>query len=126
MKKSIIALLLIAMLVPFASCGSGGTTEKETSGNAPSETSGADTTADSETTLLDYPDNLPDMDFGGKTYTVLGEEGMSGFFHADELTGEVVNDALYNRDVKVGERFNAKITLSSTCLLYTSPSPRES
>ena len=116
MKKTIIALLLIAMLLPLASCASGGTTEKETSGNvtAETETSGTDTTADSETTLSDYPDNLPDMDFGGKTYTVLGEEGMAGFFHADELTGEVVNDALYNRDVKVGERFNAKITLSST------------
>lgn len=114
MKKLTTILLLIAMLLPLASCGNGGTNNAETSGNvsAESETTGADTT-ESETTRLDYPDDLPEKDFGGKTYTVLGE-GMSVYFHADELTGEVLNDALYNRDVKVGERFNAKIALSET------------
>ena len=78
MKKTIIALLLIAMLLPFASCASGDTTEKETSGNAPSETSGTDSSTDTETTRMDYPDNLPEMDCGGKTYMVLGDEGMYG------------------------------------------------
>ena len=114
MKKLTTILLLIAMLLPLASCGNGGTNNADTSGNvsAESETTGADTT-ESETTRLDYPDDLPEKDFGGKTYTVLGE-GMSVYFHADELTGEVLNDALYNRDVKVGERFNAKIALSET------------
>ena len=114
MKKLTTILLLIAMLLPLASCGNGGTNNTETTGNvsAESETTGADTT-ESETTRLDYPDDLPEKDFGGKTYTVLGE-GMSVYFHADELTGEVLNDALYNRDVRVGERFNAKIALSET------------
>ena len=114
LKKLTTILLLIAMLLPLASCGNGGTNDTETKGNvsAESDTTGTDTT-ESETTRLDYPDDLPEKDFGGKTYTVLGE-GMSVYFHADELTGEVLNDALYNRDVRVGERFNAKIALSET------------
>ncbi len=115
LKKLTTILLLIAMLLPLASCGNGGKdSDTETQGNvsAESDTTGADT-AESETTRADYPDDLPEKDFGGKTYTVLGE-GMSVYFHADELNGEVLNDALYNRDVKVGERFNAKIALSET------------
>ena len=114
LKKLTTILLLIAMLLPLASCGNGGTNDTETKGNvsAESDTTGTETT-ESETTRLDYPDDLPEKDFGGKTYTVLGE-GMSVYFHADELTGEVLNDALYNRDVRVGERFNAKIALSET------------
>ena len=115
LKKLTTILLLIAMLLPLASCGNGGKdSDTETQGNvsAESDTTGADT-AESETTRADYPDDLPEKDFGGKTYTVLGE-GMSVYFHADELNGEVLNDALYNRDVKVGERFNVKIALSET------------
>lgn len=115
LKKLTTILLLIAMLLPLASCGNGGKdSDTETQGNvsAESDTTGANT-AESETTRADYPDDLPEKDFGGKTYTVLGE-GMSVYFHADELNGEVLNDALYNRDVKVGERFNAKIALSET------------
>ncbi len=114
MKKTIIALLLIAMLLPFASCASGGTTEKETSGNAPSETSGTDSSTDTETTRMDYPDNLPEMDCGGKTYMVLGDEGMYGYFYWDELTGDPLDDALYNRDIRVEERYNTKVELTTS------------
>ena len=114
-QKLTTLLLLIAMLLPLASCGNGGDTPETGRVNAESENSSAatDTDGETETTRADYPDGLPEKDFGGKTYTVLGE-GMSVFFHADEMNGEALNDALYNRDVKVGDRFNAKIALSET------------
>ncbi len=115
MKKLTTILLLIAMLLPLASCASGGKSESETTSNvsAETDTAASEDTAETETTRENYDDGLPEKDFGGKTYTVLGE-GMSVYFHADELTGEVLNDALYNRDVKVGDRFNVKIALSET------------
>ena len=114
-QKLTTILLLIAMLLPLASCGNGGDTPETGRVNAESTPAAdtADTDGETETTRADYPDGLPEMDFGGKTYTVLGE-GMSVFFHADEMNGEALNDALYNRDVKVGDRFNAKIALSET------------
>ena len=112
MKKTSAALLLLAMLLSFASCASDGTatTDKETTGNGASETdpSGADTT-ESESTRLDYPDDLPEKDFGGKTFTVLGYDSTIDYIYAEELTGDTMGDALYNRNIKVADRFGTDL-----------------
>ena len=108
MKKCICLWLLAAMLTGMlASCG-----------DAPAETeAAAEDTVAVETTVdtdsiegrLAVSDNLPEKDFGGKNYTVIGYDMNIGYYIAEELTGDVVNDAIYNRNVGVAERFNVNV-----------------
>ena len=95
-------LLLLAMLTSMAACGEGAA-ETETSAEL-----NADTTVTEETEAA-FSDNLPERDFEGKTFTSLIPAWTAGLMMAEELTGEVLNDALYNRDRAVEERFNTKI-----------------
>ncbi|MHB1152859.1 MAG: hypothetical protein ACYCWE_09175 [Eubacteriales bacterium] len=79
------------------------------------------TTADQETVAeteeeLYVADNLPaDLDYGGKTITLLWSKDGGNF--SDALDGDVVNDALYYRDRKVEERLN--VTIKNVEELYT-------
>ena len=111
MKRLLSALLLFAVLLMSAgvllSCGD---TDGPPSGEtAAAGTEAAETTAE-ETTLY-MPDDLPDtLDFGGRTVTTFGWSG-SAFdeFYAEEQNGEVVNDAIYTRNLAVSERLNVNL-----------------
>ncbi|MBQ8400459.1 MAG: hypothetical protein IJX14_00875 [Clostridia bacterium] len=116
-KNAIIALLLAAMLLPaLASCGDSETVAETTNT--------ADTTAvetEKETTAEEarnaISDEIEDEDFGGRDFIVLGsdEQNFGSFIYVEELTGEVLNDAVYNRNLQIEERFNTKVQ-------YTAPS----
>ncbi len=107
MKKKLIALLLLSSLL-LSSCG-------EASVNAPS----ADTTetvpvAETEAdTASQRPDSLPDnIDLGGAEIRVKGyveEYSNPNEFSVDELNGEVINDAVFARNINVEQRLNIKI-----------------
>ena len=100
MKQFISALLLISLLASV-SCGGAGNADTGTS--APEQTDG--TTTAEETTISD---SLPsDLNYGGETFTMLvnGSVGAPEFF-VDEQNGDVVNDAIYNRNARVSERLN--------------------
>lgn len=110
--KRIFALLLCAVMAASAvSCG------------APAETDTAADTTEVETVETEpipeddmearklVSDNLPEKDFGGENFTVLGYDFTYGYMYAEELTGDVFNDALYNRNVDVAERFNVKMNI---------------
>ena len=56
-------------------------------------------------------DDLPDMDFGGEIFSILQRTEWSYEFDAEFETGEVVNDAVYQRNLAVEERFNVKLNL---------------
>ena len=99
-KQFISALLLISLLASV-SCGGAGNADTGTS--APEQTDG--TTTAEETTISD---SLPsDLNYGGETFTMLvnGSVGAPEFF-VDEQDGDVVNDAIYNRNARVSERLN--------------------
>jgi len=102
--------LLIAMLVSLpvlASCG-GGNTE-----TTPADTAEADTTP-AETAPERLSDDLPETDLDGWTMRILShhdELSTEDTFYAYELTGEVVNDAIFERDTAVKERFNCEFAL---------------
>ena len=109
MKKLTTTLLLCAMLLSMAACGN---EVKET--NPANETT-ADTTAvadntetESETELTreNTPDDLPEKDFGGKTFTIFMDSTFTGYTTYDELSGDAMEDAIYNRNNKVSDRFN--------------------
>lgn len=110
MKKNIAYLLLLAMLASgLCSCGStDGTTETESSTNDP-------VLVETESEA-DYLDVLDKKDFGGANYQMVGiSEPSDGSinFAGDELNGNLINDALYNRDALVEEMYNVNILTKS-------------
>ncbi len=102
MKRTISLALLLTLLL--ASCG-GTTAETETTAQAE--------TAIQETEIIETQprDSLPaDLDFAGETVTLYVDKLCSlPEFHS-ELTGDVVEDAVYYRNLTVEERLN--VTLS--------------
>lgn len=125
MKKStrILAWLLACfMAAGLISCSSGGTNE---------ETSSADTAEPTVSDTVGVPeeipeepqgngrseveDSLPDMmDFEGLEIRVFsrgGDKDTLMEFSAEEMTGDVVNDAVFSRNLAVQERLNVKMNL---------------
>ena len=134
--KRLLALILCAMMLAptFASCSEksqdGGETTPSTTADA--STPSGDETGVAEEELTDYekrqliPDDLPDTTFNGEEFRVLtNADGYSGRviktieIAVDELTGDVCNDAVYNRNLRIEDRFDVKIT----CGTDTDPSP---
>lgn len=96
-----IALLLLVSMLPLNACGK---TQTDVTDNTPTD----NTTKPEETTSEFEPDSLPsDLNFGSKTVNILWWEENKEF--VEEQTGDVVDDALYNRDRKVEERLNIKL-----------------
>lgn len=103
-------ILTMAMLSGLAaSCGSD-------SGNneLPVDTTDSETTT--EAPEPDPIEKLGTHDFGGKEYVILStNEGYGSQPHYDfeflveEANGEVINDAVYNRQVKIEDLYNVKL-----------------
>ena len=112
MKRTITALLLIAMLLgTIASCGEKTPTESTQNPTADTETESVETETEEETEL--QPD-IPKLDFGGETFTCLtsGESDDNGVdwvtydVWVESLTGDAINDAVYNRNAYLMETYN--------------------
>ncbi len=114
MKKTRIACLLLALLMAAAMASCGGTTA-ETTGETEADTTATDTETMPETDSLEarlsVPDDLGEKDFGGETYCAMIQERWIGYHDAEELTGDVLNDAIYTRNANVEERFNVELVL---------------
>ncbi len=102
--KNVISLLLLASMLSAVACG--GT--EAPGGTDVGTTSAGETTAEVDTTARDsLPDNL---DFDGAEITMLvrGNLSMPEFF-VEEQSGDIVDDALYNRNAAVSDRLNVKL-----------------
>lgn len=101
-KRMLCALLLLVILMAaVAACGqTGPSTDQQTT--AASTTSG-------ETTRLEA--DVPDIDMNGYVFRVLtrNTDVFMKEVWADNLKGEVVNDAVYRRNAAIEKRFNIKI-----------------
>ena len=110
-KMRILASLLFAAAL-FASCG-GGNPETPMKSGTENETDESGGLADAR-----ISDDLPAVDYGGYEYRILtqgaGADDTSWIdFMADESrSGEVLNDAVYARNLEVEERFNITIKLT--------------
>ena len=108
-------LLLFAMTANTLACSSGGSDSAATTDD---QSSTDTTTANDETVSAlearqSIPDNLPDKDFDGRTFTVVTYSSRVPELYAESLNGEVVNDAIYNTRTAVNERFNVNIEVLS-------------
>ncbi len=108
-KKLCLFLALLMTASTVVSCGSGTSTETETTAT------GGDTTAVEETVATEETENfdpgLPAKDFGGRTFTFMtkAHDSWSDWketsISAPELTGEVLNDAVYNRNMYIQDTY---------------------
>ena len=64
------------------------------------------------------PDNLPDQTFGGRSYIIAVEQAKEYEIVSEELTGEATNDAVYDRNLRIEDRFDVKIEASITANPY--------
>ncbi len=106
MKQRIISLILLASLAATATaCDDSGTSVTETTvTDAPIETS--DPLAEPE---------LPEKNYNGYEFTIFTRQEGWGIYNNEHLvveeeTGEVLNDAIYNRNRMVEDKFNVKLT----------------
>lgn len=100
MKRNISIFLLLVLLL--SGCGASEVTETA----AP--TDGAGETQPAETESL-YLDSLPEMDLDGLAINTLIREEAMYEFSADS-TGDVMDTAVYNRNLTLEERFSCKLT----------------
>ena len=81
----------------------------------PPDSTDVDESSAAETLPPEKTLDLPDTDFGGREFRVLGNEGnypqFSSFeIYAEAENGDVVNDAVFKRNRAVEERYNVKVT----------------
>ena len=129
MKSRLMSVLLAALMLSssFAmfACGESEVNSETTAAqNTTSSASGenAEEVVD-ESKLTDYerrqriPDNLPEVKFDGAEFRVMSRETYAGWQYSteiavEELTGDACNDAVYNRNVKIEERFDVDISVT--------------
>ena len=125
LKRTMAVLIALLMLVPtLASCSDNTpaetketTSQQETAQTAESTDASSD---ESETEDERIKPNIPESaDFGGDTITFLHWYNtawtetvrQSRDIYAEGITGEAINDAVYNRNVKIEDAYKVKIAL---------------
>ena len=116
MKKLLSVILALLMLAPaFASCAETAENSESVSDTiAPSADPAVAETIPEETeiTRQNYPDTLPDnLNFDGATVTIHSRGDDETYYEvwSEEMKGEVVNDAIFERNAMVCERLNVEI-----------------
>ena len=109
--SAVLAVLTIGSTMIMAGCSDAsdsGNTETTTAADA-GETTAAEST---EPSRENTPDNLPELNFEGQTLNFFYRN--SGNYTKDvvgEAGGDIVADAMYNRNLSVEERLNIKFNL---------------
>jgi len=115
MKKLLSIFLLTSMLLTAAACSGGddsGAADTTTADNG-----GEDAAV--ETTTAEIGPDLPDMDFDGYVFRSLSRGANTGSTHwyifdtvyDEEKAGDVVNDAVLERNTALEEKYNFKLKL---------------
>lgn len=103
MKKTMCIFLFLCMAASlFASCGGGDVT-------ADTQTPEPETTAETAAPETDIRDNIPAQDYGKLSFNILAAAEQWIQQYDTELSGDVVNNAIYNRNRKVEEKFNIEL-----------------
>ena len=121
-KKFIVFLAMMLAAAIFVSCGptqddggTGGADDTQGGGTTPQIEEGGNNIGDPYAEwLASVTPNLPDITFDGVSFNILNSDQESAVWllkqlEAEELTGEVFNDAVYHRNRAVEERLNIEI-----------------
>lgn len=118
MKQSFLKLLtgLLLLSTLATGCASGGFDDTVGQTQNPNSAGNADTTADTTAQAFDPFDGLPEKKYDGYEFSTLVrplERWMSDMC-ADEYTGDVVNDAVFERNSLVQEKYNITMTYQTS------------
>lgn len=118
MFKRYIALLLAALTAVSLLCacsGSGSGNNVSIESTADAQTDAQSETIEAETTDSYVYDDIPDTDYEGADLNILTTTWYeaSSYIYAENLNGEVINDALYNDRINIQDRFNVSINLTA-------------
>ncbi|MBQ8576939.1 MAG: hypothetical protein IJ449_03085 [Clostridia bacterium] len=113
-RRASVLLALLACVPAVIACGDAGdgkTVETKTADNTAAVTDAAET--EELTGRAAVKDNLPDdLDLGGETIRILtraDDRDTRIEFIAEEETGDIIEDAVYNRNLAVMERLNVQM-----------------
>ena len=108
--KRILALLLaIALAASVTACGQDAGTKDTEAGDG---TTVSDSVSE-EASDTGISDELPEKNYGGRTFTVATDDYMVDDYISDSETGEIVNDAIFRRNTEIEDRFGVKIEVVS-------------
>lgn len=125
-KKWISFLLALAIVAPMAAACSDKPSETADTPKT-TQTANGETVTQPEETTQKYLDSMPEtMDFGGETIRFIVEEGSNGKLSersivAEEDAADVVDAAVYLRNLTVSERLNIKIELIESIMFSGLP-----
>ncbi len=116
MKRIFALILSSAMALSFIACGEADSGSPIAAAESPATNEETETTAEETTQGLPMPE-LPEKNYNGETFTILTRGRYSGSFEemflcAEELNGEIVNDAVFNRNAEVEDKFNLKLVIT--------------
>ena len=132
MKKSISVILAMLMLISAVSCSESNNNEESTSETTASESAetaesvSTEETAEEEDTSTHDADEIAAQDYDGWTLRIANDGLNPEYFSAftvEELTGDAFNDSIYERNVRVMDKFNIsieEINTGSTTLIKNS------
>lgn len=97
--------LCLSLPMLFSGCGESAVTETEATGTVES-------VVESQPVETREPHQVPEQDFGGATFHsyAIDWQGYCFYFFAEEATGDVMNDAIYDRTLLIEEYLNVDMT----------------
>ena len=118
-RKPLFLICALLAACAAASCGETVSPEQPSDGSVASAET-PETEAVSDAANYDIPEpEIPEFDFGGAAFRFLDgynsamEESPERFLVSEGLTGEIVNDTVFNRNLKVEEKFHVDISMTS-------------
>ncbi|MBE6591103.1 MAG: hypothetical protein E7646_03605 [Ruminococcaceae bacterium] len=113
MKKLLTLMLVLSMvLVLFAACGGEPAKTQQATGNKQTQSqTGTKQDPNKDEWGRDKVDSsLPaDLNFGGETINIYTCQSQLGDLFTEELNDDIINDAVYNRNIKVEEDLGVKL-----------------
>ena len=119
MKKALCLILALLMLTASAAACGGKTEDPAvTTALVADEATSASTEATTEaipeeTVPPELQDTLPDVNFSGETFKVLIRDETKYEMTSAEITGDLVKDAVYNREITVEDRLGVNIEVQT-------------
>ncbi len=104
MKKIAFLLALLMVISPMLVACNG---DEDKSDGSVSESA-----SDSSSSELLYSlDSLPELDYGKKSFGIYIDKGGAGYLIAEEETGDLVNDAVFQRNLAIEDRYNLSFNM---------------
>ena len=112
-KKLCILLVLLLLGSSLVSCSGSSDSKEITPSNPTNDTTSAENETETTNIYDEAAAALPTEKYADKTFTILTREEVSFEIDAESETGEITNDAVYSRNMKIEDTYGIKIATVS-------------